>query len=131
MSIADNKEFIRRYLEAISGRPKSAATLDLYMSDVSLKEHIRAAEAAFPLYRLDAEEMIAEGDLVSVRARVRGTQLGEFQGLPPTGKSVDFAVFLTYRIANGKIIDHWMLTDTLTLMQQLGVMPAAEGQGSA
>lgn len=131
MSIADNKEFVRRYLEALSGRPKPDAVLDLYMSDESLKEHIRVAEAAFPLYRLDVEEMIAEGDLVSVRARVRGKHLGELQGLPATGKPVDFAIFLTYRIANGKIVDHWMLRDSMAVMQQLGMLPepGAAGQG--
>lgn len=124
MSTADNKEFVRRYLEAISGKPKPPAVLDLYMTDEALKEHILMAEGAFPLYRLETEEMIAEGDLVSLRGRVRGTHLGEFHGMPPTGKPVDFALFLTYRIAGGKIVDHWMLMDSLTMMQQLGMAPA-------
>lgn len=124
MSISENKEFVRRYLEALSGKPKPEAVLDLYMTDESLKEHIRAAEVGFPLYRLDAEEIIAEGDVVAVRGRVRGTHLGELAGVPATGRSVDFGIFVSYRIANGKIVDHWMITDNMAMLQQIGAIPA-------
>ena len=84
MSTVENKRFIKRYLEALSGKPKPASVVDLYMNDDELKEHIRVAEEAFPLYRLDAEEILAEGDLVSVRGRVRGVHRGSFMGIPPT-----------------------------------------------
>ncbi len=126
MSIEDNKEFIRRYLEAISGKPKPPAIVDLFVAEQPLKDHIAASEAALPLYWIDVEEMMAEGDLVSVRARVRGTNHGPFMGMPPTGKEVDFAMFITYKVAGGKIVDHWMLTDNLTFMQQLGVVPTTQ-----
>jgi hypothetical protein len=123
MTISDNKEFVRRYLDAISGKPKPDAVLDLYLDDDPLKEHIRAAEAGLPLYELVAEEIIADGDVVAVRGRVRGKHLGEFAGMPPSGNTVDFAIFVSYRIANGKIVDHWMLTDNMALMQQIGAIP--------
>lgn len=124
MSTEENKRFIKRYLEAISGKPKPEAIMDLYMNDDDLKEHIRVAEEAFPLYRLDAEEILAEGDLVSVRGRVRGVHRGPFMGIPPTEKSVDFSIFITYRIADGKIVEHWMLTDNMTMMQQIEAIPS-------
>jgi len=127
MLAEDNKVFIRRYLEAINGKPKTPAILELFIAEQSLKDHIAASEAAFPLYRLDPEEIVAEGDLVSVRARVRGTHRGPFMGLPPTGKEVDFAFFITYRVVGGKIVEHWMLADSLTAMQQLGAMPGPQG----
>ena len=123
MSTEDNKHFIQRYLEAISGKPKPAAILDLYINDDELKEHIRVAEEAFPLYHLDAEEILAEGDLVSVRGRVRGVHRGSLMGIPPTEKSVDVSIFITYRIGGGKIVEHWMLTDNMTMMQQIGAIP--------
>ncbi len=107
MTVSENKEFVRRYLEAISGRPKPAAVLDLFMTDDSLKQHIQAVEASFPLYRLDVDEMIAEGDLVAVRGFVHGIHRGELAGIPATGKSVEYSIFITYRIVNGKIADHW------------------------
>jgi predicted ester cyclase len=126
MSAEENKKFIRRYLDAINDKPKTAAILDLFITDQSLKDHITASEAGFPLYRIDAEEIVAEGDLVCVRGWVRGTNKGSFMGIPPTGKEVNFSIFLTYKISGGKIVDHWMLTDNMTLMQQLGVIPAPQ-----
>ncbi len=127
MSKEDNKEFIRRYMDALSGKPKPPAIVDLFVAEQPLKDHIAATELALPLYRIDVEEMMAEGDLVSVRGRCRGTNHGPFMGMPPTGKEVDFAIVVTYKVAGGKIVDHWMLTDNLTFMQQLGAIPAPQG----
>ena len=124
MSIEENKDLIRRYFEAISGKPKPEEVVRLFVVDEQLIEHIRVAEEAFPLYRLDVEEMIAEGDMVGVRVRHRGVHRGPFNGIPPTGREIDAPGFLTYRIKDGKIIDHWMMGDNLLLMQQLGVLPA-------
>ena len=123
MSTSENKEFISRYLEAINNKAKPESVVNLYVATQQLKDHIATAEAAFPNYSIEPEEMIAEGDLVSVRGRVRGVHKGSFLDQPPTGKSFDVQIFLTYRIAGGKIVDHWMLMDNLQLMQQLGFIP--------
>jgi predicted ester cyclase len=123
-----NKAFVLRYFDAISGKPKPAEVVDEYIadSDQALKEHIAAAEAAFPLYRLDLEEIYAEGDTVIVRYTLRATHEGDFMGIPPTGAEVEVPGVIIYHIADGKIADHWMLTDRMTMMQQLGVLPAAQ-----
>lgn len=123
MSIEENKALIRRYIAAISGKPKPEEVVRLFVADETLIEHIRAAEEAFPLYYLDVDEMIAEGDMVAVRVHHRGVHRGPFMGIPPTGKETDVPGFLTYRIADGKIVDHWMLADSLLMMQQLGILP--------
>jgi hypothetical protein len=125
MSTEDNKEFIRRYLNAISGKPKPENVLRLFISEQPLIEHIMVAEVAFPLYDLDAEEMIAESDLVTLRGWIRGTHLGPFMGIEATGKKVEFSIFITYRVTDGKIVDHWMLTDNMALMAQIGAGPSA------
>jgi len=122
MSAEDNKAFIRRYLDALSGKPKPPEIVDLFVAEEALKEHIATSEAAFPLYRIDIGELVAEGDLACVRGMVRGVNQGPFMGMPPTGKEVEFPIYITYKISNGKIVDHWMLTDNLTMMQQLGVI---------
>ncbi len=124
MSTEENKDFIRRYLAA-SGKPKTESMLRLFVAEQALIDNILAAEAGMPLYRLDVEEMVAEGDLVSVRGKVRGVHKGPFMGIPATGKPVDFTCFITYRVQGGKIVDHWMLTDNMAVMRQLGVLPPA------
>ncbi len=123
MSTAENKEFLRRYLEALSGKPKPASVVDQFVAEQPLKDHIAGAEAGFPEYVLEAVEMIAEGDKVAVKARLKGTHLGPYNGIPATGREVDFLFHITYQIRDGKIIDHWMLVDGVEFMQQLGVFP--------
>ncbi len=125
MSAEENKAFIHRYLDTINGKPKTESLVRQFVAEQPLIEHILASEAGFPLYRIDVEQVLAEGDLVSVRGTVRGVNNGPFMGLPPTGKPVEFAICITYKVQDEKIVDHWMLTDNLTLMQQLGLVPAS------
>lgn len=127
MSALENKEFVRRYLEALSGKPKPPELVDQFVAEQPLKDHIAAAEAGFPGYELLADKMIAEDDLVSVIGRFSGKHTDTFMGIPPTGKSFsDVPIHITYRVQDGKIVDHWMLFDTPNLMQQLGLAPKAE-----
>ncbi len=125
MSTEANKAFIRRYFDAISGKDKPAAVQDQYIadSDEELKQHIIFFEASFPHYELIADDMIAEGDKVAVLARFRGAHKGELLGIAPTGKEVDVPFAITYRLAGGKIAQHWMSFDRMALMEQLGVAP--------
>lgn len=127
MSAQDNKNLIDRYLTAMNGTNKAPAVVDEFVSDADqeLKEHIAAFEAAFPRYHLVADDMVAEGDKVAVRTTFKGTHMGELMGIPPTGKEVIMPVFLFYRIAGGKIVEHWINVDQLSLMQQLGAMKTA------
>jgi predicted ester cyclase len=129
MSTEENKAFIRRYFEAISGKDKPAAVVNEYVSDEELKHHIAFYEAAFPNYQFITEDMIAEGDKVVVRVIFRGTHKGDLMSIPPTGKQVTIPVILIYRVSDNKIVDHWMQVDALGLMQQLGVIPPM-GQAS-
>ena len=125
MSVQENKAFIGRYLDAVSGKDKPRAVQDEYIadSDEELKDHIMFFEASFPHYEVIADDMIAEGDKVSVLARLRGVHKGELSGVAPTGKEVDLPFAITYRLAGGKIVQHWMSLDRMALMEQLGVAP--------
>jgi steroid delta-isomerase-like uncharacterized protein len=124
MSNTENKDLIVRYLKAINGNVKTPQMADEFIadSDAGLKQHIAVAEVAFPRYSLDPEDIFAEGDKVLVRFTLRGTHHGEFMGIPPTGRTVAVPGLIVYRIANGKIAEHWMHMDNMGLMQQLGVM---------
>jgi predicted ester cyclase len=124
MTNQTNKTFVQNYFTALSGTAKPEAIVNQYVDDADLKHHIELFEAAFPRYELIAEDMVAEDDKVAVRATFRGTQTGEFFGIPATGKEVTVSLMLIYRIANGKIVEHWMNADQLSLMQQLEAIPA-------
>jgi predicted ester cyclase len=122
MSSIDNKGFIARYFDALSGKPKPAETVAEYASEEALKQHIAIFETAFPHYELFADEMIAEGDKVCVCARFRGTHKGDLMGIAPTGKEVTLPFIIVYQITDGKIVGHTMAIDQMSLMKQLGVM---------
>lgn len=126
--LSENRALIAAYFEAISGNEKPTALQEEYIadSDQALKDHIDMFEAAFPLYELIVEDMIAEGDEVAVRATFRGTHLGEFAGIPATEREVEIPVFLIYRIEDGLIAEHWMQADVMGLMQQLGALPTPD-----
>ncbi len=75
----------------------------------------------------DVQDIIAEDDRVVVRWRNTGSHSGEFLGVPPTGRPFDFAGIDIYRIENDRMAEHWHVVDQLTLLQQLGLLPAPEG----
>lgn len=115
----DAKQFVEEYLNALSGQPKTEKLLEQYVSDPTLKEHIRGAEAAFPAYELVPEQMVAEGDMVAVRGTFHGVHKGEFAGVQPTGKSVSGDLMIFYRVSDGRIAEHWLQMDMAGLVEQL------------
>jgi steroid delta-isomerase-like uncharacterized protein len=125
MSTAENKQVIERYLEALSGNPKSPALVNQYVADAdeALKQHIADAEAAFPRYELLAEDLFAEDNKVVVRFNLHGTHQGDFMGIPATGREINVPGIIIYHLADGKITAHWMQIDSMAMMQQLGVQP--------
>jgi steroid delta-isomerase-like uncharacterized protein len=78
---------------------------------------------AFPDMQATLEDIIAEGDKVVTRMTLRGTNTGPFMGMPPTGKSATWSFIDIFRIADGKLAEHWVEMDSGVLMQQLGLVP--------
>lgn len=117
-----NKEFIIRYINALSGVYKTRELMEQYMTDEELLGHISFFDAAFPKYEMFADEITAEGNRVVVRARMKGCHEGEFNGIVATHRKVEFPFVISYDIENGKIVHHWLIADSMALMEQLGVM---------
>jgi len=69
------------------------------------------------------DDVIAEDDRVAVRVTATGRQVGEFMGMPPSGKSYRIGEIHIFRIADGQIVEHWDQIDTLSMLQQLGALP--------
>ncbi|KAM3094329.1 ester cyclase [Phormidesmis sp. 146-35] len=68
------------------------------------------------------DQVIVEGDKVVTCGTFAATHLGEFQGLPASGKRIKLSVMHLDRVADGKIVEHWGQGDALGLMQQLGII---------
>ena len=117
-----NKEFIIRYFNALSNNPRTRELLEKYTTDEELIGHILFFDTVFPGYEILTDELIAEGTRVILRGRLKGCHEGEFNGIAPTHRNVDIALVVGYEIENEKIISHWLISDQMALMEQLGVM---------
>ena len=100
---------------------------DKYAGPEQYKNFIMMYRAAFPDLLMTIEDQIAEGDEVVQRWTATGTHRGELMGIPPTGKKIEITGTYTTRIVEGKIVEDWGNWDTLSMMQQLGVIPPMEG----
>jgi len=88
------------------------------------KQHVALHAAAFPADDgVEIEDVIAEGDKVTVRWTWRVAHQGEYMGIPPTGNQVTMTGITIHRLADGKVAENWHNYDALGFMQQLGVIP--------
>ena len=117
-----NKEFILEYFNAMKGAKKTRTLLEKYIADIHLINHIEFFDTVFPKYEIFADEITAESNRIVVRARLKGRHEGEFNGIPPTYKNVEFPFAIGYEINDSKIVSHWLIADQMILMEQLGVM---------
>jgi predicted ester cyclase len=77
----------------------------------------------YPDIRMEIEALIAEGDLVAARVLSHGTHLGQAPGgPPPTGRSFHARQTHWFRIAGGRLVEHWATRDDLTAMIQTGMI---------
>jgi len=136
--MTDNKTIIKMFVEEVINQGKLDRGDDLVVADFveldplpgqqqgreGLKEVIGQMRAAFPDMHWVLEEMIAEGDKVASRFTWTGTHRGPFLGIPATGRSVTVKGVVIDRLVEGRMADSRILMDTLSMMQQLGVIPA-------
>ncbi len=91
-----------------------------------LKQFFTMFRAAFPDLHFQVNDLIAKGDKVWAYITIHGTHKGEFMGMAATDKKIAVKGFDIVRFADGKAVEHWGLTDSMTMMQQLGALPAPE-----
>jgi steroid delta-isomerase-like uncharacterized protein len=87
-----------------------------------VKQIVGAIKAAFPDVSFTADDVLGEGDRVAARFTMKGTQTGEFMGVPATNKPVVVTGIDIVRFENGKAVEHWHEWSGMELLQQLGVM---------
>ena len=79
--------------------------------------------AAFPDLKMTIHDQAAEGDKVWTHKTASGMHQGELLGIPATGKHVSWKIIDIMSIENGKVTEHWVVADVMSLMQQLGAIP--------
>jgi predicted ester cyclase len=134
------KEFVKSHF-ALMDRHQWGEVEDHYTADslfhtgsnppMTKREHAefgKAFYAAFPDGRHEIAGVYQDGSMFFVRGRWSGTQTGTFNGIPPTGKRVDFSWLGQMRIEDGRIAEEWVEMDAIGMMMQLGVFPAPGAQ---
>jgi predicted ester cyclase len=135
VSTQDNKVLVQRFYEEVINQ-KNLAALDQFISPNAVNHTVPAGLPqgpsqflsmhlnAFPDIKATVEDLLADGDKVVALVSIRGTHQGAFRAISPTGKPITVMGINIFRIVHGKIAEHWGLTDRLSALQQLGVVPA-------
>jgi steroid delta-isomerase-like uncharacterized protein len=71
---------------------------------------------AFSGFRMNVEAIAADGDMVVVRVMMTGRHVGEFMGIPPSGREVRVPICDWTRVRSGKAVEHWGVSDTSALI---------------
>ncbi len=145
MSTEENKAIVRRFYEEVMNQGDLSVVDEIvapHMVDHSpgypeyhtgpegIKQTVTAYRAAFPDMHDVVEDVIAEGDKVTVRWSGRGTHRGELMGMEPSGKDVTLTGITVYRIEDGKIVERWSEADELGMMRQLDADAARDRAGA-
>jgi steroid delta-isomerase-like uncharacterized protein len=135
-----NKALIRRWFEEVWNKGRAETIDELFAEDglahgLAGSEPLRGPENfkpffhtfrnAFPDIEVIVEDVIAEGDKVAARCRVRGRHQGHALGFAATQRPVEFTGMVITRWRNGQIVEGWNNFDFMTMYQQLGVAPPA------
>jgi predicted ester cyclase len=133
-----SKQVVRRYFEELD-RTK-ASPVDIIapgftfqaagfppMDLEGTKEFTELFFGAFPDLQHPVDELIAEGDTVAFRCRYEGTHTGEdFMGVPASGRHFSAVGAGVVRVVDGKVTEFWVSPDRMTIMQQIGALPATD-----
>ncbi len=88
-----------------------------------MKSFFKMSGKVFKIKEYIVDDMIAENDFVVYRWTMKGEHIGSFRGLPPTGKTVSTTGMEMFRLANGRIVETWIISDIIAIMDQLDLLP--------
>ena len=80
---------------------------------------IEVFKLGFPDLKIKFDDILGEGDKVMCKFTVNGTHKESFLNIPATGKTVEYEEVNIVRFRDEKIIEHWAVADTYSLMQKL------------
>jgi predicted ester cyclase len=129
MSKEENKTLVRREQEELwnhTGELEAAEELFAAGQAEAAKQEAADFRRGFPDVTSTIEDLIAERDKVVARWRSWATHQGDYMGIPPSGKEVEFTGISFYRIEEGKIAQSWTVEDQFGLMGQIGAVAESE-----
>jgi len=134
-SIAEEaKAVIRRNTEQVQGQGRFDVFDELFAEDfvdhttqpgttpnkAGVRKLYTYLRQAFPDFYAEIHWQLADGDCVTTFKTYHGTHEGEFLGIAPTHRRIQFETVDVMRVRNGKITDHWGVGNLLSLIQQIG-----------
>ena len=127
MSAEENKSLVRREQEELWNHSGDLdAAEELFVAGEAAKQQAADFRRGFPDVVSTIEDLIAEGDKVVARWRSRATHRGDYMGIAPSGKEVEFTGISIYRIEGNKIAESWSVEDQFGLMRQIGAVAESE-----
>ncbi len=75
----------------------------------------------------DIQDTIAQDDRVAVRLVASAVHSGTFMGMPATGRRYSIEEIHVFRVADGRVAEHWHQMDALAMLRQLGLTPGGTG----
>lgn len=133
MNSSKNKAIIQALYDTVFNQRQFSKLAEMIAPDytntfgdkgiAAFQKTITGLSAAFPDGHWQLEEVIADENKVMVKQKFTGTHTGPFQDIPPTHKTVAVTGMVVYEMANGKVVRTETLTDRISFLQQLGVLP--------
>jgi steroid delta-isomerase-like uncharacterized protein len=141
MSEAENRALFERYFDQVANKDNLDLADEIFATDYqhhdpanpdprpmigsqAVKDHLTSLKSAFPDLIFDIDDIVAQGDSIVVRWTARGTNTGDYFGMPATGKPIEITGMNTWVTRDGQAIEGWVNRDDMGLLQQLGVVPA-------
>jgi predicted ester cyclase len=89
----------------------------------AFRDEIRSLIDAFPDMHSEIIDVISDGTKAAVYFKSVATHQGQWGGVAPTGKRVQWCGIVIYREAGGQLAEEWSVDDSRGLFEQLGVIP--------
>lgn len=114
-----NRSVVQSYLAALRHKHVSLEPIQRSVAGTALLMEVLAYEATFPGYQVVPDDVIAAGDYVAVRYHTRQRHSREFLGMPATGLEYASTGIAIYRVADGRIVEHWQQANTWALVHAI------------
>jgi steroid delta-isomerase-like uncharacterized protein len=140
MAVVTNEQLFQRYFDECANGGNLDLCDEIFAADYQhhdpanpdprpvvgpqgVKAHLESLKGGFPDLVFDVEDTISDGDQIIVKWTARGTNTGDYFGMPATGKPIEITGMNSWVTRDGKAIEGWVNRDDMLLLQQLGVVP--------